>query len=218
MTGRELDRDVRRDLESLAPDNAAVVARHLVMAGALLDEDPETALAHARAAQRRAGRVAVVRETAGLAAYRAGEYDEALRELRTARRLSGSEAQLPVMADCERGLGRPERALEMATSPQAQRLPRAAQIELAIVAAGARQDLGEPDAAVLALQLPELQGTVPRELRESQHRLQEAHRAALVTAGRLAAEDAAALDAADGVHEDDDDVLLWDEELPEEPR
>ena len=33
----------------------------------------------------------------------------ALRELRTYRRITGRDDQLPLMADCERGLGRPER-------------------------------------------------------------------------------------------------------------
>jgi len=207
VTGTELDKDVRRDLGALAADNATAVARHLVMVARLLDEDPARALEHARAAQRRAGRVGAVREAAGLAAYRAGEYEEALRELRTARRLTGSQEHLPVMADCERGLGRPERALEAATSPAAAQLDRAGQIELAMVVAGARGDLGEHDAAVLELQLPELTGTVPPHLREAQERLREAHDDALVAAGRRPPSPAQP-DPADA---DDDGVVLWEE-------
>jgi hypothetical protein len=60
------------------------------------------------------------------------------------------------MADIERALGRPERALELARSPEARDLGRAETVELAIVAAGARRDLGELDVAVVGLQLPEL--------------------------------------------------------------
>ena len=60
------------------------------------------------------------------------------------------------MADCERGLGRPERALELAASPEASRLDLEGRVEMLLVAAGARQDLGQADAAVLTLQVPEL--------------------------------------------------------------
>jgi tetratricopeptide (TPR) repeat protein len=152
VTGAELDREVRADLRSLSVETTAAVSRHLAMAARLLDDDPELAWLHAQAAQRRAGRIAVVRETAGLTAYRAGHYEEALRELRTARRLTGSDVHLPVIADCERGLGRPERALSLASSADAARLDPAGQAEMRMVAAGARIDQGNPQAAVLVLQ------------------------------------------------------------------
>jgi hypothetical protein len=152
VSGNELDRAVRAELSSLASMNADIVARHLVMAGRLLDEDPDTAYLHATAAAQRAGRVGVVREAAGLAAYRSGHYAEALSELRAARRITGDNSFLPVMADCERGLGRPERAIEMAATPDVARLDAASKVELLIVVSGARRDMGQPDAAVLALQ------------------------------------------------------------------
>lgn len=126
------------------------------MAAQLLDEDPEQALEHARAARRRAGRIAVVRETAGVIAYHAGEWAEALSELRTARRMSGGSGLLAVMADCERGLGRPERAIELGRSDEARALSGDEATELRIVVAGARMDLGQYDQAVVTLQTPEL--------------------------------------------------------------
>lgn len=135
----------------MSKENADGVARHLVMAGRLLDEDPELAYEHAQAAVRRAGRVDVVREAAGLTAYHTGRYAEALRELRTVRRLNGSSEHLPVMADCERGLGRPERAIALSREPEAAELDEAGQIELAMVVAGARLDMSEPDGALVAL-------------------------------------------------------------------
>lgn len=184
VTGAELDRHVRRDLATLSKDNAVGVARHLVMAGRLVDVDPAAALTHALAAQRRAGRVAVVRETAGLVAYHAGDYELALRELRTARRMSGSSEHLPVMADCERGLGRPERALALAAGEEARRLDRAGQIELAIVVAGARLDLGQPEAAVVQLQLDELERRPTPETAGQAARLMSAYSDALEAAGR----------------------------------
>ena len=147
----DLDRRVRARLRTLSKENAEGVGQHLVMAGRLLDTDPELAYEHAQAAVRRAGRVDVVREAAGLAAYRTGRFAEALRELRTVRRLNGSSEHLAIMADCERGLGRPERALALAASDESAGLEREAAIELAIVVSGARLDLGEPEAAHAAL-------------------------------------------------------------------
>ena len=146
-----LDRGARARLRGLSKENADRVARHLVAAGMLLDGDPEAAYQHAMAAQRRAGRVDVVREAVGLTAYATGRYAEALRELRTARRLSGLDAHRAVEADCERALGRPERALALARAPEVRELSVADQVELAIVASGARVDLGEPDAALAVL-------------------------------------------------------------------
>jgi hypothetical protein len=156
ITAAELDAEVRRDLRGLQRDTADTVARHLVAAGRLVDEDPERALEHARFARARASRIAVVREAAGIAAYHAGEWAEALSELRAARRMGGGHGHLAVMADIERALGRPERALELSRGPDVRELGQAESIELAIVAAGARRDLGELDAAVVSLQIPEL--------------------------------------------------------------
>ncbi len=151
----DLDAEARRELRSLTKPTAELVGRHLVAAGRLIDEEPELALEHARFARSRAARVALVREAAGLAAYHAGHWAEALGELRAVRRMSGGQAHLPVMADCERALGRPERALELAAEAPPD-LPKDIAIELAIVAAGARRDMGQLDAAVVALQGPDL--------------------------------------------------------------
>jgi predicted Zn-dependent protease len=151
------------------------------MAGRLLDEDPERAWQHAQAAQRRAARIAVVREAAGITAYRAGMFEEALRELRTVRRMTGSDEYLPLIADCERGLGRPERALAVAASPEAARLDTASQAEMQLVAAGARTDMGNPGAAVVLLQ-----SLANRTSRQApwRARVYSAYADALETAGR----------------------------------
>ncbi|MEU4233202.1 hypothetical protein AB0F17_53695 [Nonomuraea sp. NPDC026600] len=127
---------------------------------ALEEDDPDQAHEHTKVARRFAARIGVVREAAGIVAYRAGHFSEALSDLRAARRMTGSDAYLAVMADCERGLGRPERALDLVRSPEAERLDRAGRIELSIVESGARRDLGQKDAAVITLQrLPELRDT-----------------------------------------------------------
>ncbi|MGA8788995.1 MAG: hypothetical protein WB535_08610, partial [Paenarthrobacter sp.] len=156
VTGKELDRATGHQIKTLEEQSAGWVAKHLVMAGRLIDIEPELAFQHALAASRRGGRLSVVREAVGLTAYAAGHYGEALREFRTYRRISGSNVHLPVMADCERGLGRPDRALDMVRSPEAQDLDAPGKVELAMVAAGARADLKQFDAAVTELEIPQL--------------------------------------------------------------
>jgi tetratricopeptide (TPR) repeat protein len=177
----ELDQEVRKELLTLPKALADLVGGHLVMAVRVLEEDPQRALAHTRFARSKAGRVAAVREAAGLAAYFAGEWSEALAELRAARRLGGDPGRLAVLADCERALGRPERALEIAQSAEAGRLGIDEAIELRIVAAGARRDLGQFDAAVVALQGPDLDAAGEEPWRA---RLRYAYADNLLAAGR----------------------------------
>lgn len=152
VTWFALDREARAALRSLPKEMAERVGGHLAMAGLLVDEDPQLAREHAQVARRLASRVAVVREAMALTAYACGDYETALAELRAYRRLSGDQSHLPLMADCERGLGRPERALELTGSPEASTLPPDVQRELRIVAAGARSDLGQDEAALFLLE------------------------------------------------------------------
>ncbi|MDF0532639.1 hypothetical protein [Tsukamurella sp. 8J] len=156
VDAKELDSAVRRDLISLDKGNAELVAGHLVMAGRLLDSEPAKALEHARAARERAGRIAAVREACGIAAYTNGEWAEALSELRAAKRMGGTLAVLPLLADCERGLGRPEKAVELARGEEAAGLEGDERSELRIVEAGARMDMGEFDKAIVTLQQEDL--------------------------------------------------------------
>jgi tetratricopeptide (TPR) repeat protein len=177
----QLDKEVRTELRSLSKETADLVARHLVMTGRLLDEEPEEALRHARAARALAGRVAAVREAAGLSAYLNGDWTDALSELRTARRISGRADHLAVMADCERALGRPEKALAYADDPAVPTLEQALRVELVIVLAGARRDLNQVDAAVVTLQDPARRTTAKRPWAP---RLWYAYGDALLAAGR----------------------------------
>ena len=156
ITGKELDRRVAAELRTLPDGLAEQVARLLVAASMTLDDDPDTALAFAKEAKRKAGRVSVVREAVGIAAYAAGDYAEALSELRAVRRMTGDDSHLAMMADCERGLGRPRKALELLASVPENSLDEPARIESRIVAAGARRDLGQSDAALVMLQIPAL--------------------------------------------------------------
>ncbi|MER8026565.1 hypothetical protein [Glutamicibacter protophormiae] len=122
------------------------------MAGRLLEEDPELAYEHTLAASRRGGRVAVVREAVGIAAYHAGKYADSLRELRTHRRISGSDYNLPLIADSLRGLGRVEKAIELAQSDESANLEPSVKVEMQIVLAGCFSDLGKLDEALAALE------------------------------------------------------------------
>ncbi|WP_326614915.1 tetratricopeptide repeat protein [Streptomyces scopuliridis] len=166
---------------SLPKTLAEDVARNLVMVAKLIDEDPEQAYAYSRIALRLASRVAAVREAAGFAAYATQKYAEALAEFRAARRMTGGVDLWPVMADCERGLGRPERAMAMAGEPEVQKLDKAGQVEMRLVAAGARRDMGQIDAAIVTLQSPEL---ASNSVQPWTARLRYAYADALLSAGR----------------------------------
>ena len=178
ITADQLDSAAAAELRTLPADLASAVARRLVAAG--LAGDAETAYQHALEARRLAARVGLVRETAGIAAYRAGHWADALTELRAARRLTGRASYLPMMADSERALGRADRALAL-TSETSGNLDRETQIELRIVESGIRRDQGLPEAAVVTLQVPEL---TDRRTRPWSARLFYAYADALLDAGR----------------------------------
>lgn len=158
----QLDPDTRQELRSVPKDMAELVGKHLVAAGRLLDTDPEAALAHARYVKTKASRIPIVREAVGLAAYHAGQWAEALSELRAVRRMTHTDIHVAIMADLERALGRPERALDLSREVNVAKLPPDVAAELRIVVAGARRDLGQLDAAVVGLQGADLDPANPR--------------------------------------------------------
>lgn len=198
------------ELRTLPGDLAEVIARLLVATAAT--DDPDRAYRYAKQARGLAARVGVVRETCAIAAYQAGDWAGALTEFRAARRLTGRHSYLPLMADCERALGRLDRALELVTGPEASAADRETQLELRIVESGIRRDQGLLDAAVVALQGPELRGG---RIRPEHARLYYAYADALLQAGReddarewfgraAAADVDGETDAADRVEELDD--------------
>lgn len=152
VSAKDLDKHARQALQSLPEKLADKVARHLVMAGMLIAEDPETAHKHALAARARATRTGLVREACGETAYACGKWAEALSEFRAARRMTGGYIYAPMMADCERALKRPDKAIAYDTTEIRSQLDDAGQIELSIVVAGARRDQGQYDAAIRLLE------------------------------------------------------------------
>ncbi|WP_232618777.1 HAD-IIA family hydrolase [Schaalia meyeri] len=149
MSADELDAEALRALTTLSGPNRDIVARHLVMAGQLIDLDPEAAYQHAQAAVARAGRVDVVREAAALTAYASGRFEEALREVRAVRRMRGDSSLRAVEADSERGLGHPEKAVDVIEATDASGLELSEQVELVLVSSGARADLGQSDVGLV---------------------------------------------------------------------
>ncbi|MBS1907463.1 MAG: hypothetical protein JST33_13045 [Actinobacteria bacterium] len=219
ITARDLHPSARNELKTLSKENAEQVARHLAMAAQLIDEDPERAHQHALAASRRAGRVAVVRESVAITAYAMGDFALALRELRTYRRISGRDDQIALIVDSERGMGRPDRALEEARAVDRAALPTATRVALAIAMSGARLDRGETELALGELEIPELNPDLAFEWSPA---LFAARAAVLEDLGR--ADEAAfwqeRADVASAAlgHGDDDELIVEDayEDLPDE--
>ena len=156
ITGEELDKKARFQLQSLALENAAKVSQHLVALNTLIDSEPEEAFLHGQAATFRAGRIAYVRERAGIAALRAGRFEIAQKDLRAAGRISVTKEVLPYIAQCEVALGDPRKALEIAGSVDQKELSEEGRVEMRIAASQARGALGQFDAAVVTLTSSEL--------------------------------------------------------------
>jgi tetratricopeptide (TPR) repeat protein len=212
---------------------ADLVAQHLVASGRFLDDDPELAYQHARTARRLAARLGGVREAVAITAYLAEHYDEALTEFRAVRRMTGNHEVIAMMADCERALGRPDKALALTKDKHVHDVSEATQVELLIVAAGARRDKGQTAAAVQMLEVPEL---TKRTRAEWLPRLRYAYADALAEAGRTddalvwfhraagvdgdgvtgAAERAAELEGLEFTDLDEDDTVVDDEYFEDE--
>lgn len=225
VTGDELDKVARNELKTLTKENAERVAKHLVMAVRLMDENPELAHQHVLSAARRAGRIAIVRETLGITAYAIGDFALALRELRTYRRISGSNEQIALMVDAERGVGRPDKALELGRSVERSTLSEATQVALSIAMSGARLDLDQVDLALAELEIPQLDPTKAftyspalfsayAEVLEELGRHQEA--AEWTTCAEVAEKALVAADLMDSTDEDDQDIVVFEEELEED--
>lgn len=227
---RALSFGVRAELRGLSKDRADRVAEHIWAAGQLVDEDPQLAYQHADTARQLAPRLPIVREAVAETSYAAGEYAVALREYRTIRRMSGADEVIPVIADCERALGRPRDALEVLSGLDTRQAPAAVVIEAVIVEAGVREDLGQRAEGLRLLKKVANQEVGPSYARA---RLwyayaelllaegdEDAAREAFVNAGQLDRD--GALDTADRVAEldgvvlperfDDDEDELEDEE------
>ena len=148
---------IRKEIDRLVHDieRAREVKLALSLGVAASDDDDHVvARRYLTWAKHLAPRATVVRESLGIALYRAGDLRAALSELQNYRRLSGSDDQNHLIADCLRAEGRDtSRAIEigsaLARDPAADIERR---VEAAIVVAAVHLDLGAPDRARAALQ------------------------------------------------------------------
>ena len=146
-----LPREALVELRETARPHAFVdAARALADAVVELSEDgdPEAAVRSARAAKRAAPRAASVREALGIALYQVGDFRAARTELAAAQRISGRSDLDAMLADIERGLGRPERAIALFERSDRSNMDPDTAAELLLVAASAYGDLDQPAAGV----------------------------------------------------------------------
>ena len=143
-----LSKDERERLRGLSKEHAENIGLHILAAYTLEADDPKAALEHAKWVAKQASRIDFARETLAMVAYRNGDYKLALREFRTAFRMNGYLDYLPFMADCERGLEQPKKAIDIALSDDAKHLTGEPKAEMFLVYAGALADLGMWDQAI----------------------------------------------------------------------
>lgn len=136
-----LSTDDRERLRGLSKEHAENIGLHILAAYTLEERDPELALEHAKWVAHQASRIDFARETLAFVAYRQGDYKLALREFRTAFRMNGFLDYLPFIADCERGMGEPKKAIETAMSDDAKYMRGESKAEMFLVYAGALGDL-----------------------------------------------------------------------------
>lgn len=156
ITEKDLHPGARNELKTLDKPIAEAVAKHLASVAFFIDDNPELAHQHAISAMRKASRIPVTRETYAITSYVTGDFATALRELRTYRRLTGSNLQLALMIDSERALGRSDRAIELGREANLEELPTDVRVQVAIAMSGARLDLGQTLQALYELEIPQL--------------------------------------------------------------
>jgi Flp pilus assembly protein TadD len=135
---------VREEITRSAPKERRDPALGELAAGlsAFAEERYGAAAGALRKAKSLAPRSATIRELLGLATYHLESWEEALRELRTFRRLAGDTEHLAVEMDCLRALGR-DRDVEKVWDVLAERgATREAEDELRVVYASFLVDRG----------------------------------------------------------------------------
>lgn len=146
---RDIEEDVRRTARPTQQDD---VLSRIARAIELLErDDAHGAVPEAEKAKAMAPRSSAVREVLGMAYYGVGRWHDALTELKAYKRMTGHSDQNHLIADCLRGLGRPEEAVPLADEALRDRsAPNEAKAEVVIVAASALADQGRyPEALSL---------------------------------------------------------------------
>ncbi len=149
----ELPREIIDELRTMCrPGRGDEVVASMDRAARHLERgDPAGAGREAARAKALASRSPTVREMLGLALYQQERYREALSEMQAYRRMSGRADQNHIIADCERALGRPERAVPLAEEALSARIRPDVKAEAVIVAASALADSKRYDQALALL-------------------------------------------------------------------
>jgi tetratricopeptide (TPR) repeat protein len=158
--------ELRSTARPTAFQPAGIALAHAVVA--LAEDDEELAVEAGREAKRLAPRSAAAREAFGLGLYRTGAFKEARTELAAAQRLSGTADLSALLADIERALERPEKAIELFEQADKAAMSKDAAAELLVVAASAYGDLGSPASGVALIRR---HGEWPEQLRDHHLRL-----------------------------------------------
>lgn len=160
-----LSDDIVRELHStVRPRKGDILVKTFAeAAAAFAAEDYEEAIRLGEQSKHMALRAIAPRELLGLAFYRAGRWQDAVRELSAYRRLSGLADQNPVLADCYRALRKPQKALDLCDEIRPEQVPAPIAYEGTIVAAGALADMGRLGEAIERLEGLDLNPQAPEE-------------------------------------------------------
>ena len=146
--------EVAREIDQVAHFGSAPrVKKQITEAAEALEAgEYERAIEPLLEAKTKAPRSVFVRELLGLAYHHLERWKDAARELAAYKRMSDRHNRDPELADCERALGRPQKALDILADVTAHDLDDDVLSEGLIVAAGALGDLGRRADAVEMLE------------------------------------------------------------------
>ncbi len=146
---------IRAELLSLSAENSEVVAKQMVMIDRLLsthvEADERLANQFGKAASERAGRVGVVRDYAGRAALAVKDFPEAKKHFSAAFRINGNPMMKVYLAECETGLGKARKALDLLGEIKLASLTPRDAAYAHMVSAEARFALAQMEAALVTL-------------------------------------------------------------------
>lgn len=149
-----------------APRQDAALAALGAAAEAFAEGHYHVAVKKALHAKEFSSRDATIREILGLASYRVGDWANALRELRTYRRLSGETTHMPVEMDVLRAMGRNDDVAEVWKEFERRGGGPAVKKEARVVYASHLIDLGElEEAASVAGPVKQTTDPWPEDLR-----------------------------------------------------
>lgn len=159
MTGnRPLPAEVDRELQAAAGGGQVDEVREAFVAAAdaLAEGDLDEAVRLLAWTRDVAPGSAAVREALGIAHYHREEFAAAAEELEAYRRLSGSQDQNHLLADCARALGRPGQVASLVKAMRDAGVEEERMAEGLLVLAGEQADRGDLEGALVTLEEADL--------------------------------------------------------------